>query len=348
MPLSEHSPPFTHEEMDIARQTDLPDLLTSIGYQVKPKGAYHTLAALPHIMIKRRASYYDNYARTWGDAIAFLETYHGMNFKQAVTHLLEHNGHSHTPSESAKPRPINPSKEEKPTIEFILPEAHTDHRRVFAYLIKRGISRDIIADFIRNGLLYESADFHNAVFLGINAEGKAVNAYKRGTYDKDGIGFKGDVPGGDKNNAFRLPADPSDDTAFCFESPIDLMAYISLHGKPKTNAVALCCLHDGTLEKYLKENFHIKSINLCLDNDQWGREATERLRTKYQARGYDVSAHFPPRGAVGSNRSSASKGLASRGALACAVPAARSSPGTSAKDWAEYAASKNKNQSKGR
>ncbi len=137
---------------------------------------------------------------------------------------------------------------------FALPKAHTDCRRVFAYLIKRGISRDVVADFIRAGLLYESADYHNAVFVGRTAEGKPVNAYKRGTYDRNGIGFKGDVAGGDKNCAF------------------------------------------------------------CLDNDQWGREATERLCAKYTALGYATASRFPPKG----------------------------------KDWAEYAQTKQNCQSRGR
>jgi|LSQX01.2.fsa_nt_gb hypothetical protein len=312
--MSEHSPPFTPDELDIARQTDLPDLFASLGYQVKPKGNYHTLTDMPHIMIKRRSSYYDNYTRAWGDATTFLQAHHNMDFKQAVHYLLEYNGHKHKQSKLTPPRVSPPPQEVKSPAEFILPDVHINHRRVFAYLIKRGISRNVIADFIRNGLLYESADYHNAVFVGVNAKGKAVNAYMRGTYNQNGNGFKGDVPGGDKNNAFRLPTDSVNDTVFCFEGPIDLMAYISLHGEPETNAVALCSLHDGTLEQYLKENPHIKSITFCLDSDKWGREATERLSAKYSERGYTISALFPPKG----------------------------------KDWAEYAAKKKMCQSKGR
>lgn len=312
--MREYTLPFTDDELDIARQTGLPDLLSSLGYEVKPKGNYHTLVEMPHIMIKRRTSYYDNYGRVWGNAITFLETHHNMDFKQAVHYLLEHNGHSRGQPILVPPRVSPPPPKAKSSAEFILPEAHTDCRRMFAYLIKRGISRDVIADFIRSGLLYESADYHNAVFVGLNADGKPVNAYKRGTYDQNGNGFKGDVPGGDKNNAFRLPADPAINAVFCFESAIDLMAHISIYGEPKTNAVALCCLHDGTLEQYLKENPQIKGIIFCLDYDQWGREATERLGAKYSERGYTLSALFPPKG----------------------------------KDWAEYAAKKRICQSKGR
>ncbi len=297
--MPNHCPPFTADEMDIARQTDLPDLLTRLGYQVKSKGSYHTPADMPHIMIKRRTAYYDNYEKAWGDAITFLKAHHGMSFKEAMTYLLEHNGHSRDqplPAKPSAPRAPLPAKEETQPTSFILPEAHTDCRRVFAYLLKRGISRDVIADFVRLGVLYECANHHNAVFLGVNADGEFVNAFKRGTYDHNGNGFKGDVPGGDKNNAFRLPVDPAKSTVWCFESPIDLMAHISLLGGPKTNAVALCCLHDGTLEQYLNDYPNIKSINFRLDNDKWGREATERLCAKYAGRGYIVDYCYPPQG----------------------------------------------------
>lgn len=45
--MSEHDPPFTDNEMNVVRQTDLPNLLSKLGYQVKPKGNYHTLAEMP-------------------------------------------------------------------------------------------------------------------------------------------------------------------------------------------------------------------------------------------------------------------------------------------------------------
>lgn len=162
--MSECNLPFTDEELDIARQTDLPDLFASLGYQVRTKGSYYTLAEIPHIMIKRRTSYYDNYERAWGDAIIFLRKYHNMEFKEAVRYLLDLNGHSPDHPIQAKLRAAPASMKKSPAV-CILPEAHTDHRRVFAYLIKRGIARNVIVDFIRQGFLYESADYHNAIFV---------------------------------------------------------------------------------------------------------------------------------------------------------------------------------------
>ena len=63
-----------------------------------------------------------------------------------------------------------------------------------------------------------------------------------------------------------------------------------------SNAVALCCLHDGALETYLKENPQIKKIVLCLDADKWGHEAAARMKEKYEAQGFTVYDPIPPKG----------------------------------------------------
>ena len=54
---------------------------------------------------------------------------------------------------------------------------------------------------------------------------------------------------------------------FVFEAPIDLMSYCTLHRSVKSNAVALCCLYDGPLDTYLRENPHLRRIDLCLDGE---------------------------------------------------------------------------------
>ncbi len=46
--------------------------------------------------------------------------------------------------------------------------------------------------------------------------GKPVFASKRGTYDRDGPGFKGDATGSDKSVAFRLPCNPALDWVAVF------------------------------------------------------------------------------------------------------------------------------------
>ena len=167
---------------------------------------------------------------------------------------------------------------------------------MFAYLQKRGIAAQVIRGFIDSGLLYEDSLHHNCVFVGREVGGKPVFASKRGTYDLNGPGFKGDAVGSDKSVAFRLPCDPALNWVAVFEAPIDLMSFCTLHRQVRSNAVALCGLYQGPLDTYLRENPHLKQIVLCLDADGPGQEATEKFREEYGQKGYTISTRTPAHG----------------------------------------------------
>lgn len=283
---------FTEREMDIAKGTDLPDLLTHLGYQVRRVGSYYTTREMDSLRIKERRTWRRYSNQTGGDAIAFLQEFCGKDFREAVNYLLEFNGHR--ARASPVPHQPSPAKKERPA--FALPSAAPDQRHVFAYLRKRGIAPQVIQSFIQAGLLYEDADHHNCVFVGRDGGGQPVFASKRGTYDRSGPGFKGDVTGSDKNTAFRLPCRPELNAVLVFEAPIDLMSYCTLHRQVTSNAVALCGLHEGALDTYLRENPQLRHIVLCLDADEPGQSAVERLRAKYEAAGYMVQSRTPPCG----------------------------------------------------
>lgn len=163
---------------------------------------------------------------------------------------------------------------------------------MFAYLRKRGIAPQAIRQFLNSGLLYEDAEHHNCVFVGKNSAGQAKYAGLRGTYDRDGKGFRGDVTGSDKHISFALPYDRSSDQVFVFEAPIDLMSYLTLH-RDMVNAVALCGLYDGALQAYLQAHPEIRRIALCLDADEPGEKAAQQLQEKYQLQGYAVTVEKP-------------------------------------------------------
>ncbi len=280
---------FTEAELETARKTDLPDLLTSLGYHVKRIGSYHTTKEMDSLRIRNRRTWFRYSELKGGDAIAFLERFENKSFAEAVQFLLDYHGGVR---DSRAPPPI-PSKEIGP---FALPLPNADNRRVFAYLKKRAVAPQVIRDFVAAGLLYEDAGHHNCVFVGKDRAGKPVFAAKRGTYDKDGAAFRAGVPGSDKEIGFRLPCGQNSLRVFVFEAPIDLMSYCTLHRSVKDSAVALCGLYEGPLDTYLRENPQLRRIDLCLDSDGPGREATERLKEKYTQLGYTVSVHTPMRG----------------------------------------------------
>ena len=280
---------FTQEELAIAKDTDLPDLLSSLGYQVKRVGNYHTVREMDSLRVKNRRSWFRYSEGIGGDAIAFVQHFCQKSFPEAVDYLLDFQG-------GARSFRASPPVSRREPVPFVLAPPAPDHRRVTAYLQKRGIAPQVIRDFIAAGLLYEEAAHHNCVFVGKNSAGQPVFAAMRGTYDQNGAAFRGGVPGSDKDTGFRLPCPPEQLRVFVFEAPIDLMSYCTLHRRVKNSAVALCCLYDGPLDTYLRDNPHLKQIDLCLDADGPGQAAAERMRQKYTQKGYAVSVHTPPRG----------------------------------------------------
>lgn len=287
-------PPYRHytdAEIDAANNTDLPDLLASLGYQVRRVGSYYTTREMDSLRIKDRRTWYRYSEAVGGDAIAFIEHFHGMTFPEAVGFLLAFNGY---PVDSPVPVPIRrirpPPPRERPA--FVLPPSNGDNERVRAYLYGRGIVLSVIDGFIGAGLLYEDREHHNCVFVGRDGAGKPVFAAKRGTWA--GSSFRGDVAGSDKNVAFRAPYDPPRDAVHVFEAPIDLMSWFTLYGP--CNAVALCGLYDGPLAAYLSDYPGVRRTVFCLDNDNRGREAAVRLGEKYRALGCVTEERLPPSG----------------------------------------------------
>ena len=269
---------FTDTEMQIARETDLPELLSHLGYQVKRVGRFHTTAEMDSLRIKDRRTWFRYSQNTGGDAITFLQQFCGKSFPEAVEYLLTFHGKARD-APAPEPKPISPKQA------LSLPPRNADDRRVFAYLRKRGIAAQVIRQFLNAGLLYEDAVHHNCVFVGRDESGQAKYAGLRGTYDLDSPGFKGDAPGSDKNTAFSLPHDPRSDLVLVFEAPIDLMSYLTLH-RDMVNAVALCglylCTDCGKIEKrdYGDGSFRADDeINraevVTIVNRPLGREADE-------------------------------------------------------------------------
>lgn len=150
---------FTDTEMQIARETDLPELLSHLGYQVKRVGRFHTTAEMDSLRIKDRRTWFRYSQNTGGDAITFLQQYCGKSFPEAVEYLLTFHG-------KARDAPIPQPKAISQKQALSLPPRNGDDRRVFAYLRKRGIAAQVIRQFLNAGLLYEDAVHHNCVFVG--------------------------------------------------------------------------------------------------------------------------------------------------------------------------------------
>ena len=71
---------FTDTEMQIARETDLPELLSHLGYQVKRVGRFHTTTEMDSLRIKDRRTWFRYSQNTGGDAITFLQQFCEKSF----------------------------------------------------------------------------------------------------------------------------------------------------------------------------------------------------------------------------------------------------------------------------
>ena len=151
---------FTDTEMQIAKETDLPELLTHLGYQVKRVGRFHTTTEMDSLRIKDRRTWFRYSQNTGGDAITFLQRFCGKSFPEAVEYLLTFHGKARdTPA--PEPERISPKQA------LSLPPRNADDRRVFAYLRKRGIAAQVIRQFLNAGLLYRCTrcGYHRTVTL---------------------------------------------------------------------------------------------------------------------------------------------------------------------------------------
>ena len=273
--------PFTQEQKQQAAATDLEAFLRSRGEKLIRSGREKRLAS-DHSVTICGGEWYDHAAGHGGNAISFLQEHYNMSFPEAVQTLL---GGDFKHAAPAKPEP-------KP---FALPEAHSDMRRVFAYLTKtRGIDSHVAAAFAHDRLLYEDAKHHNAVFVGRDENGTPVHAHVRST-NSHGKPFRLNIEGSDPRYSFHHIG--TNGILLAFEAPIDLLSHISLYPQNwQENSYVACC---GTsilpVLKTLERMPRADTVLLCMDNDEAGQKANRRMTEQLEAEGLTVMEQIPKR-----------------------------------------------------
>ena len=175
---------------------------------------------------------------------------------------------------------------------FALPPANKDMRRVFAYLIKhRSIARDVVARFVKAGLLYEDAEYHNAVFVGTDTDGVPRHAHKRSA-NSYGKAFRLNVEGSDPRYSFHYVG--TGRSLYVFEAPIDMLSFITLYPEnwQRHSYVACCGTSIQPVLQMLEQVPQLDTILLCLDNDEAGHQASRRMREQLEMR-YSVERLIP-------------------------------------------------------
>lgn len=302
---------YSQEERNSALEVSLSSLASAMGYTVIREGRHYSLKEMDSLIIYNDRSWNRWSGKgniTGGTQIDFLLAFGDVSTAaQAIKKLLDFRGYHTEAVISHKNIEMQPSASES-IHDLVLPPKNKDYRRVFAYLIKtRGLSQEVVSDFVHRKLIYEDSVHHNIVFLGYDPEGNIKYAGLRGTADLYGKKFKMDVPGNDKNYGVNI-VNKENDTLLVFESVIDCMSYIDLYHDNVSNKLVLGMVEDNPLAQFVKDYSHIKKIRFCLDNDEAGHKALygwmdqdgtitrPGLISKYKQLGFDIDVLIPPHG----------------------------------------------------
>ena len=286
--------PFTDEQKVLANSVDLEQFLRMRGEKLERVGREHKLiycdSSGRHDSITIRGSkWFDHKNQTGGGAIKFMQEFYGMDFQTAVQELL---GRSISPLSNSPPKA---DKQEQKTREFKLPEPNSDMHRVYAYLIKqRFISADIITHFAKQHTLYEDKTHHNAVFVGLNENGEPKQAHKRSTNSVGGT-FRITCGGSDTRYSFAHFGE--NERLYVFEAPIDMLSFLTLYPKDwqKHSYIAMNGVYENAVLTALKNHSNLSEVILCVDNDEGGIEAVDRLKDILSENGYTDVKRLAPK-----------------------------------------------------
>ena len=281
------------DQIERARQVDLVTYLKIFEPDNIVKISEGTYCTKEHDSLKISNGMWHWFSRHIGGkgALDYLLKVKAFSFVQAVILL------------SACPVAESYREENDRKDEFELPELKGDIKEVKSYLVKRGIDKDLIEFCHNKRLLFEDAEHHNCLFIGQDSNG--IPRY--GTLRSIRTDFKRELFGSDKRFSFRL-ASNNVKTVHVFESPIDLLSFVTLEIRKHRDWKIDDYLSLGgvyrsenkedvplALQMYLEDNPVAKKVCLHLDNDEIGRAASWQIIEALSDR-YEVLDKPPPYG----------------------------------------------------
>lgn len=273
---------FTNEEKQKAHKADIVSLLRRNGEQVKHRGSeYEWREGADKITIKDNL-WYNHYEQTGGDTVDFVRRFYNKYYPEAIAFILD---------SIIMVQDIGEFKftEQK---NFILPKRNNNMNRVYAYLINtRGLDREVVHTFAHNGMLYESAVYHDAVFVGFDKDGVPRHAHKRGTAPDST--FKISQAGSKLDYSFHWIG--SSNRLYLFEAPIDMLSFITMYSYDwqKNSYASACSVSPKVLYQCLKDYPHITEIYIGFDNDEVGRLSAQLVSQNVSKKGYRVAILKP-------------------------------------------------------
>ena len=265
--------PFTEQQREQARLTDLAAFLRQCGEDVKRSGSENMWLDHGQKVTIRGNLWFHQYEQVGGDAVDFVRRFYNLDYREAVLTLT-------SMGVSIIREPVEPFTQ-KP---LQIPAKYENMRRVYGYLLRRrGIDKEVLDTFAYRGLVYECERYHNAVFVGTDKTGEVRHIHKRSTAAQGG--FKGNAPGSEPEYSFHWHG--GGDVLYLFEAPIDMLSFISMfkHCWKSQSYAASCGVSDKVLWQMLKDGPHIKKVYICFDNDEPGQQAAQRISREMTEKG---------------------------------------------------------------
>ncbi|MDD2483694.1 MAG: DUF3991 domain-containing protein [Eubacteriales bacterium] len=298
---------YTQAEYQAAREVNLIEFLEAAGYELERSGHDYQLKIHDSLKINPDGQKWYWHSRSVGgkSPIELLKELEGLDTINAIKKLAAFSlGNEVSISGEVKKRVESLAVKEKKA--FKLPERNLTNKRAFAYLAQtRKIDTDIISWAMAEGLIYESKQYHNAVFLGQKDDsGEIKYASLRGTYTNAEKPFKGDVDGSDKRYSFVMEG--TSDKLYILESAIDALSHATLaklsgDDWQRDHRLSLGGMSDGALELYLSRHPEIKQLEFCLDNDIDGKNKNGEPENHGQVRAAKLGEIYKEKGYIVNN-----------------------------------------------
>jgi hypothetical protein len=292
---------YTPEEYAAAKEADIAAFLTSIGYELTRAGHCRQGKLHDSLIIRDDGRWYWNSRGLHGASpielykqILLNDFGYSDELAAAIAAIKQLAAGLGTYLPAARPCETSARSSGE---SLTLPAPFCNNNRVMAYLWhSRGLDAEIARGLVKSGKIYESADYHNAVFVAFDRDGRPRNAFLRGTLSKSGRAFKRDLDGSDKSYAFSLRGRPDSDKVYVFESAIDAISHATIckiNGRDWRDGHRISL--GGTsllgLERFLSEHPMISNIAACLDNDPAGAARAKKYLTSIPRRAVTSSAN---------------------------------------------------------
>jgi hypothetical protein len=288
---------FSDEDLAKARAAPLLDYVQGRGYKLNRAGHdKYSLEEHDSLIIdaEKNKWYWNSHSSECRNTLDFLTDFEHIEFKEAVYTLLK--GTPIEPTARPQPKPKSKASIEART----LPARYIDDHRVFAYLTKqRRLSYTVVREMIARGDLYESAQYHNAVFVRWQNDcpnTRPLYYFERGTTTY-GNPYRHEPPWSEKDYGLRVLGEDRE-RLYVFEAIIDAMSWLTLrmrleHSQHRDTVLALGGVALNVLERQLAEQTSCRHLIVCTDADEGGNRAWEAITARYGDQ-YRLTRCAPP------------------------------------------------------